>query len=244
MTLAFRQFLKDDLAEIRARRKNYSLRAYARDLGVNPTSLSLFLNGKRGLSEDVVKQLAEKFQLQVSTEIDPARSRFDADHGFKELDLDNFRMIADWYYFAILSLAETSTFQSDSAWIAARLGLTSEVIDQAIPRLERLGMLLRDAAGNLQPSGKQYTTPKNTPDSYRRRGHIQSFELARISMEKDPVDRRDISSMTMAVNPDHLPQAFVEIAKFRRKMMKLLESGDKREVYRMGIQLFPHTQEV
>ncbi len=50
---------------------------------------------------------------------------------------------------------------------------------------------------------------------------------------------KDITSMTMAVDPKHLGKARSLISKFRRDLCDLLEDGDQEVVYNLGIQLYP-----
>ena len=40
---------------------------------------------------------------------------------FDDISLDQFQVISEWYYFAILSLAETEDFKPDAKWISKRL---------------------------------------------------------------------------------------------------------------------------
>lgn len=41
------------------------IRATARRLGISPASLSLWLNGTRGISEDVIERLLRAFKLRI-----------------------------------------------------------------------------------------------------------------------------------------------------------------------------------
>jgi uncharacterized protein (TIGR02147 family) len=241
MSDILRQFLKDDFHEIKSRRKSYSLRAYARDLGMNSTSLSLFLNQRRGLSPIVIKKLATSLGLELVVK---EQSTGQTESSFSDIDLDKVRVVSDWYYFAILSLAETTTFQSDIQWIADRLNIRITVAKKATDRLVRLGMLHRDGQGVLAATGTQFRTPDRISSRYLRRSHLQCLDLARNSIEKDATHLRNASAMTMAIDPENLPKAYDEIAKFRRRLSKLAESGNKSEVYRLAIQLFPLSHEV
>ena len=45
-------YLQEELALRKARRPQYSLRAFARDLGMSPSALSEFLAGQQGMSKD------------------------------------------------------------------------------------------------------------------------------------------------------------------------------------------------
>jgi hypothetical protein len=60
---------------------------------------------------------SKKSQRTTSAGKGPLRS-------FIQLSTDEFRVVADWYYLAILSLAETESFRGDAGWIAKRLSIT------------------------------------------------------------------------------------------------------------------------
>ena len=48
-----------------------------------------------------------------------------------------------------------------------------------------------------------------------------------------------MTSMTMAIDVDRLPEAREVITKFRRELCALLENGEQTRVYNLGIQLYP-----
>jgi hypothetical protein len=45
--------------------------------------------------------------------------------------------------------------------------------------------------------------------------------------------------MTMSIDPAMLPEAKAQIEQFTQSLCKLLESGKRRQVYELGISLFP-----
>ena len=58
-----RQYLKAELELRQQRRPQYSLRAFARDLNMSPSTLSDFFHGKLGLSKDRVRHIGTKLNL-------------------------------------------------------------------------------------------------------------------------------------------------------------------------------------
>jgi uncharacterized protein (TIGR02147 family) len=153
-------------------------------------------------------------------------------------------MIANWYHFAILSLAETREFSDDPSWIAARLNVRVSDIEVALERLQRLKMLKRGESGVLEPTGEQFATTDEIASTAVRGFHSEVLELARNSLEKVSLDRRDFTTMTMAVDPKRLGQAKKMVRQFRAKLCNFLEQGDKTEVYQLSINLFPLSQDL
>ena len=63
--------------------------------------------------------------------------------------------------------------------------------------------------------------------------------MAKTSLEVDPLSLRDITTVTIAINPDELETARKIIRKFRADIAKALGKGEKREVYMINVNVFP-----
>lgn len=136
-------------------------------------------------------------------------------------------------------MVEIRGFKEDPQWIAKRLGITVRQAKQALTRLERLEMLVRNKRNALVPSGVQFTTTSDVANLAIRRRHIANLELAKASLEKDPVETRDFSEITMAVDVNKIIEAKEMIKKYRRELCQFMETGTKKEVYKLCVQLFP-----
>jgi uncharacterized protein (TIGR02147 family) len=156
-----------------------------------------------------------------------------------QLTVDHFNVISDWYHFAILSLAETQDFNDEPAAIARRLNITKTQASAALERLTRLGMLERGPSGKLFATGASYSSSDDLVSSALRKSHAQNLELARRSLEEDAMEERDFISATMAIDPALLPEAKRRLREFRADLCAFLESGAKKEVYKVSMQLFP-----
>jgi uncharacterized protein (TIGR02147 family) len=240
----FQSLLREKLVERQLKNPAYSLRAFARAVNLNPAALSMILNGKRRVSKSLADRVAENLMLEPQQR-ERLLALFDHENPetsqdrVVELRADEFQLISQWHHFAILSLAETQDFQSDVAWIARRLGISKSTAQQAIDRLVRLEMLRQTSDGRIETTGLQYKTTSDVADVSLRKSHFTNLELARASLESDPLDQRDFSAMTMAVDPSLLPQAKSKIREFRRELSAFLESGSKKEIYKLCVQLFP-----
>ena len=148
----YRTFLRDLLAERQGRNKSYSLRAMARDLGLQPSHLSDLLKGLKGLSLSSTVRLArclglnageaEYFHILVQLgdpALDPdsrdvllqkARTLSSQKATITDLSVDLFKAISDWYHLAILELPGADFNPAPKA-IAVRLGITARSTDSA-----------------------------------------------------------------------------------------------------------------
>jgi transcriptional regulator with XRE-family HTH domain len=123
-TTSFRTLLESELAHRRARNPDYSLRAFARQLAVDHSTLSRWMRQRRPMSARSIEQLGARLRM-------PAKQvRVFVEHRGSEG--------AD---FAILELVRRSTFRPDSRWIASRLHITVDEVNVALQRLLRLDLL-------------------------------------------------------------------------------------------------------
>lgn len=253
------RILSDELTLARIKNPSYSLRALARKLKLPASALSEVMSGKRRVSRKAAEKIADRLLLdpekrnEVLSSIPATRKRRasqieaqPADLKSVQITMDHFRSISEWYHFGILSLAETRGFKSDAQWIANRLGLSKATVQQAIERLLRLQMLRRDEHGELKVTGESYSSPDGTADISLRKGHAANLELARKSLENDPVSIRDFTAITMAIDPAKLPEAKKMIRIFRDQLCAHLNSGETTEVYKFCMQMIPltHSEEV
>ncbi|AGH94332.1 hypothetical protein A11Q_112 [Pseudobdellovibrio exovorus JSS] len=62
---SYRGFLKDFFHQKQKANKSYSLRAFARDLGLTPQTLSLTLKNKRRMSLESASRITKKLQMPL-----------------------------------------------------------------------------------------------------------------------------------------------------------------------------------
>lgn len=257
--IAIQRILHSRLTELQAKNPQYSVRAFAKRVGVTPGTLSLILLGKRRVSHKLASKIADQLALdpQERSEVLPKielgkkprsyRKQVAAGEiqpGYLQLTADQFQLIADWKYFAILNLIPLSDFQNDSTWIAGRLGISIKETDEALERLKRLEMIAIDAeTGRMTRTQSQYRSTDDIASVSLRRSHFQTLDLASQSLEKDSVQERDFTWITFAMNPEKMSEAKILIRKFQDELSDLLEATETpAEVYRMAIQLFPLTK--
>jgi plasmid maintenance system antidote protein VapI len=240
--IEFRRRLNEELLAARLKNPGYSLRAFARKLGISSAALSEILNGKRSVSQKLALRVADRLAWspdQRAGVVALPRYQKKTDAEPVQLTMDHFQAVSDWYHFAILSLAETVDFDEDAAWIAHRLNISRPQARAAVERLERLGMLERNPAGKLMATGASYASSDEIVSLALRKSHAQNIELARRSLEEDPIEKRDFTAVTMAIDPARLGEAKRRIRAFRDELSAYLEGGVKKEVYKFCLNLIP-----
>ncbi len=252
--VAVRSEMLRKFLELQERNPQFSLRAFSRKLNVEAGALSRILNGKRRISKKIAERFCKALMLDP-TETASMLSHFSnsenlvskgqvLDPDYLRLTADQFRIASDWYYFAILSLVRTKDFSPDLDWIADRLGIGLDVTRNAVERLFRMGLIKKTTNGKWVRTKLPFLTSDDIQDLSIRKSHLQTLDLAKASVEKDPVSIRDFTSVTMAIDPKKIAEAKVLIRKFQDDLDILLEKKGqhKTEVYRMMVGLFPLTK--
>lgn len=244
------EWLREIYLSRRQNNETYSLRAFARHTGLAPGSLSEVFAGRRRLTWNTALKIADNLNLtpserrtflgRVSMECSPGKGTGQTGREV-QLDEDAFEAVARWPHYAVLSLLETRGFRSDPRWIGRRLGLDPVEVRRILERLKRLA-LIEERDGRWVPCQDWVTTTHDVPSSALRTAHHGMLDRAAEALEEVEVELRDITYVTMAIDPDKLPLAKQLIKQFRRTMVEMLECGSQREVYNLNIQLIPLTR--
>ena len=227
----------------------YSLRAYARFLQIDPSTLSHMLRGKRKITPEKVKTLGlrigltpRKIQEYLETGSNPRGRTSSELVDVENLALDTFETISDWYHYAIFELIQLEGFKNDSKWIAKKLGIHVVEVDAAIERLIRLN-LVELVKGKLRQKVGFITTVANPQSAEAfRKLQMQILNKALIALEEIPIERRDQSGLTIAIHSQRLPEIKEKIKNFRRSLHQSLSKDKvKDEVYQLSISFYPIT---
>jgi uncharacterized protein (TIGR02147 family) len=255
MNLSPGQWLETEYLRRRKKNQAYSLRAFARLLDLPSGRVSQLLSRKRNFTPE----LGRKIALQLSFDPVTAQSFLASIEGTRQkksiapaaaasreltaLPMDQFEAIADPIHFAILSLLETKSFSGLEKDIAQRLALDVVEARAASERLTRLGLTRLDPKGRLRLANSPgLATTHDVQSAAIRRYNRKVMQEAEASLEEVAVELRDITSITMAIDPARLPEAKEKLKALRRAMSDFLESGNRTEVYRLNVQLVPVTK--
>ncbi|MGB0452538.1 MAG: TIGR02147 family protein [Bacteriovoracaceae bacterium] len=242
----FRTYLQRTLVMRCKENPQYSLRAFAKSLEIEPSALSKILNGKRSITAKMYERLSQKLDLSGEDYeyYHPKNTHLrEKKVEATTLSSDVFNFICDWYHYAILELIRVKGFKNDIAWIARALGITTSQVQDAVDRLTRMKLLIKDDFGRWHDNSGNITTLGH-PFSTQAFRHLQKqiLSMGIEAMDMIPMEKRDQTSMTFAVNSSKVGQARELIKNFRRDLAEILTSGDKDEVYQMSISLYPITQ--
>jgi uncharacterized protein (TIGR02147 family) len=249
----FRLFLQEELLRRCRANPRYSLRAFAKTLATDHSTLAKLVAGKRPIGRRTIERLGERLGLSPAaiarmTEKKAPASRAaataDAGVAYRQMTLDAFHIISDWYHLAILELMRVDGFSAQPRWVARALGITVNEVNAAVDRLVRVGMLEVRADGTWhdQTGGRNTNIGGLASTAAHRALQKQILQKAIAALDEVPVERRNQTAMTMAVDVDRLPEAVERIKVFRREMAQFLSRGERRdEVYNLSVSLYPIT---
>lgn len=146
----FRAVLRAELGRRCAKNPRYSLRAFARSLGVDHSTLSQLLRGRRPLTPAAVKRLGRKLGLDEA-----ALSGFAS-----ERRSEAQAVLEDGTHQAILALVGTEGFRADVRFVARALGIDADAVNVAVQRLSALGLLALEGARWVDVAGAGAMTPE------------------------------------------------------------------------------------
>lgn len=240
-------FLLEMVKELKvrqARNSQYSMRSFARDLNVSITALSEVLGAKRKFSKKNAQKVIEKlgwspYQAQTLINHKSSNSK-SADQTKRALLIqdDHFRVISEWYYLVILNLAKIKNQSAAPEAISAQLGISIQESGEALQRLIRLGFV-KIECGKLIRQTPTLNTTNEVPSSAVRKYHRQNFIVAENAQEHVDFSRRQISSFTVATDPQRVQRAKKMLVRFMDRLSETLESNNPTEVYTVSVQLFP-----
>lgn len=256
--MCFRSILNEELGFRRNENPSYSMRAFARDLGINPSQMSEVLGGKTGLSSKKAICVAENmglnkketviFKALVESEhgrstqiINNAKKILDENRhsgNFKNLSIEGFKFMSDWIFYAILCTMELDHYDGTIDFISRKLGASTSEIEKSLKLLLKLDIIdIKDC--KFVVSGEMFTTTHDISSQAIRKFHKQQLRKSIEALDTVDVEDRDITAVTMAIDKAKIPEAKEKIKEFRRSLCKFLEGGEKNEVYSINIQLIP-----
>ncbi len=259
------EILSETLNERKAVNPAYSLRSFARDLGITPGQLSHVIQGYRGLgpktAELVCKQLGldaqtkEYFTESLKAKFSPSKTQRTISQAklgelsssqhltTRNLEIDLFKTIAQWHHFTLLELIKISAKRKNLIpWFSAKLGISENEVRVSLDRLERLELISKTTTG-YEANQDSIIAEQGVPAEAVRRFHQQILEKAVVALAFQTKEERYGISASMPIKVKNLPRAKKLLQKFRTDFAKeVSDHQDGEEIYGLSLQFFRLTQ--
>jgi uncharacterized protein (TIGR02147 family) len=250
------ELLRAELASRTSRNPRYSSAAFARDLGLSKAYLSLLLSGRRPFTRALGLKLAARLRLArpeaeylalLCEQASAGTPELERQHAarlasFKRanqvtvLSLESFRMISEWRSSAVL---EALTIAGTPAEISRVLKVDPAEVRETLARLGRLKLVEKRKGRYFRRDEGHLSTPHDLQSQALRAFHRQILEKAAAALESQPPAERQISGVTVALDPERLPEAKERIRVFMRELSQELgASGKPTQVYQLETLFF------
>lgn len=236
------QFLKVKFAEIQKDSPRFSLRSFAAQVGISAGRMNELIHDKRALSDFYAEKITKTLNLSLQD-----KRQLYSFVSTKARKINSVRKLAPqeglhvrcWENLAILSIMRTDDFEPDMEWIARRLGISVERVQECFKILQEHDLVRINENGNMERTSSRVVTMATKDTSHHER---RKMEKSMEAMESVAPPYRNHSAVTVATTPEKIKEANEKIKGFRRKLADFLEDGPKKEVYSLTINLFPLTE--
>ena len=263
----YRKFLHDYYTTEKQKSSSYSYRVFAhRAKLTSPNYLKLVIDGSRRITDrnlpsfirglklgkaeaDYFKNIvlyeeskdleAKKLYLEEALKIRAKTGRC-----AKEIDTDGLEYMQKWYHAVIREMVLLDDFVDDPSWVVSRLKsrITPTEAAESLKLLKRLKFIKKDGNRWVQ-TDPLITTQDGVASLLLRELHRQFVELAVEALFKEPVDRRLMNGVTLAIPTQRVPEVMKMISEFRRELnQKFSAPRGNQEVYQFMVGFFPVTR--
>lgn len=257
---SFRFYINREFDHRKTRNAKYSLRAFARDLGVSNQKLSQILTGKLGISTASAEQIAARLKLS-KFETDLFIALAESAHGrsesgrvkaaarvdklaerlkFRDRSSDVEREGFSWLEYPIYMCYSLPEAQANHQWASRRLGIPEAVVKTIVDDFFSRDLLREENGSWIQPNPFVSVNAKSSGEAIRKL-YKKMLDLASKSVSDTPITERKLSVSYMTLHPENLEVAKDAIDQFCYGLIDRFGKSDLAgaRVYAFNTQLFP-----
>lgn len=247
------EMVTNHLEDAQSRNPAFSLRAFAKKIGVSHSTLSALLNYKRPLSPTQTVKIAKGLGLN-DAQIEQLQRYYFLEYGHfessvtkKVLPVSDSRFFTNWYVKALFELVKLDNFKHDKNWMAYMLGVSNKEVEEAIEILKHLGLVQEE-------EGHYYHLYDNYDFEYRATSNDEFVDTrksakdlnarATLALENFQPEEFFSSQIIIPITQKDLPLIKKIADRFRVKVEKFArDSRDRKEhVYGLTVNCFPITR--
>ncbi|WPU67083.1 TIGR02147 family protein [Peredibacter starrii] len=238
----FAAYLEKEFLERRNRNPSYSLRAFAKLLGVDQSTLSKFFNGARDLSWTIRTQCLERLGASETVIAQFEEERRTLLSEYTELEESLMTVIGDWRFWGVLEYLKIDN-KCSVEFLANRFHIPVEDMQGILEQLLKLGFISQDQnVYKLLKPNNSWVDGSKTSEA-RKMLQKRLSQLSYDAIDKVGIESRYHGSLTVAVDKNRLPEIKDKIMAFQAELGQYIQKKSSlNEVYQLTVSFFPLTK--
>lgn len=261
----YRVFLSDLTAQWKSDHRRWSYAVFSREVGyAAPNYLKQIVEGKRSLSRKAAIKIIEYFSFNKQegdfflalVDFNQAKNDRMRDGAFRRMQscqkisdekkkaVDLHRFYTEWHNPVIREMVQIPAFKEDPEWIGKALSPTipEHEAERAVRFLKSSGHVI-EREGKLEQAEPVNSTGPEIASLAVANYHRAMMDLAKESLDRLPAEKRNLSSLTMALSKETYEKIVTEIYTFQDRIIEMaVNDSTPDEVFQLNFQLFPTTE--
>lgn len=262
----YRVYLDEAIKLKRSENSSLSFRLISKKIGYSsPNFILLVIQGKRNLTAESIKKISqflelktnekeyfknlvflnqsESFEdkLEFSKKLLSSKSASEKTH----LTQDLLNYYSNWINIVIREMTLLSNFKADPEWIQKKIrsDVSTKEIKDSLQTLINLQLLQKTEQNSYKAAHVDLKTPDELRSEFVRAFHYEMVNKAIQTFTTVDKEFRDITSITVPISVELLPEIKKKISEFRHSIAEAAKNNPQAtDVFQLNIQLFPLTK--
>ena len=259
--LSYREFLSDFYNTQKEKKAWFSYRYISQKTGIDASLFAKIVQKQRHLTERYYGSVMELCQFddtqkeffqylilfEKARTQDEVRVAFEKLMAFNEnyatnIEAHQYEFYQKWYYSAIRILLDFYDCDKTYKDLGQKLrpSISGKEAKQAVQLLSELGMVEKDHQGKWRPTAANLSSGERWKDAAVQTFQKESLHLSLDALENIEAELRDISTVSISIQQNKLPEFKAMIAEFRRQLLQYVRTQQNEDVvYQLNVQFFP-----
>ncbi len=161
----------------------------------------------------------------------------------RDLSIDVFRLLGDWYHLPIYEATEMEGFKWDARAISKRFGISIIEANQAMERLVRLELVGLDKKGRAKKLSNHILVESKVPNETIRKLYRGVIGKAIEALETQSPKEKVVGTEFFALDPNDLEKVKELTDEYFSSLLKISQAGkNKTELYASFAEVFRISQ--
>ncbi len=226
MEMKIFDILKTTLLEKQNKNSLYSIRAFARDLGIGKSTLHDAIYNKKDLSLNLANKILDNLGYGEAEKQDIINYNYfpEKDILFKEISDTEFQKISTCEHFALLSLSKLNNLDATPKNLAKSLNIEKSHAKSILEDLIELKLIIVNDHNKIERTSRSLRTSYDIKSNTIQNFHKETLVKIQNSISEIDVELREIASSTFLMQPEKIKELKEELKKIRRKLVQSVES--------------------